>query len=69
MLTDKQLRGSTKSRTFITVPMTKDLKARIVKAARRNELSTARYIRRAVAEHMINNNEWSIPGPKKKGTQ
>lgn len=62
---DKKIRGNGGERTFITVPMSPEFRARVVKAAGRNELSTARYIRRAVAQHMEEANEWSIPGPAK----
>lgn len=57
------------NREFINVPMTPDMKARIVKAAGKNEMSSARYMRNAVMFYMASKNEWAIPGPsKRKGT-
>lgn len=50
---------------FINVPMTPDLKARVTKAAGKNELSNARYIRDAVTAYMEARNEWAIPGPRR----
>lgn len=67
-MNDKALRGKPENRTFITVPMSQDMKDRITKAAGRRELSTARYIRELMRESMERNNEWAIPGPR-KGSQ
>lgn len=54
------------NREFINVPMTPDMKARIVKAAGKNEMSSARYMRNAVMFYMAVHNEWAIPGPSKR---
>lgn len=65
-ISDKELRAAEDgNRVSITVPMSPDMKARIIKAAGRNELSSVRYIRKAIAFYMASNNEWSIPGPRK----
>ena len=65
-LDDKTLRSAEDgNRVSITVPMSEDMKARITKAAGRNELSAVRYIRKAIATYMVQENEWSIPGPRK----
>lgn len=63
---DKALRAAEDGgRVSVTVPMSPDMKQRITKAAGRNELSTVRYIRKAIVFYMAANNEWSIPGPRK----
>lgn len=64
-MNDKDLRGTALNRTFISVPMSEDMKARITKAAGRNELSTARYIRDCIVAYMTTRGDWSIPGPTK----
>jgi len=65
MRSDAQITGTTKNRTSVTVPMSPDFKARITKAAGRNEVSTVRYIRTAVERYMKDNAEYSLPGPTK----
>lgn len=63
---DKELRGSGDGRIFISVPMSKEMKTRIVKAALYNDKSTAQYMRKAISEYMKKNREWSIPGPTRR---
>jgi hypothetical protein len=64
-MNDKEMRGTPTSRVSVTVPMSEDMKARITKAAGKEELSTVRYIRKAVRLQMERDNHWSIPGPQK----
>jgi len=52
-------------RTWITVPMSEDMKTRIEKAAARNDVSRAEYVRAAIRHHMETENEWTLRGPKK----
>lgn len=55
-------------RVWISVPMPSDMRVRIKKAAARNDMTVAQYMRMAVVEHMRSNQEWSLPGPRKGST-
>jgi predicted DNA-binding protein len=52
-------------RAWVTVPMSPDMKERIEKAAARNEMPRAEYLRIAIRSYMEDTNEWSLRGPKK----
>jgi hypothetical protein len=55
-------------RVWVTVPMEEDMKVRIKKAAARNSQAVSEYVRTALISHMQENNEWSLPGPRKGAT-
>lgn len=55
------------ARSFINVPMDADLKRRVSKAADKYSMSAAAYMREAVADKLRANDDWSIPGPNRKG--
>jgi predicted DNA-binding protein len=50
---------------WISVPMAAEVKERIEKAAARNSMSRAEYLRIAIRSYMERSGEWSLRGPKK----
>ena len=58
----------TDDRVWVSIPMPPELKARIVKAAAKNDMSNAEYLRMAVTTYMQRAGEWTVRGPK-KGTR
>jgi len=52
-------------RAWVTVPMPAEVKERIEKAAAKNSMSRAEYLRIAIRSYMERSGEWSLRGPKK----
>lgn len=51
-------------RTWVSIPMSMDMKERIEKASARNDMAKSVYLRMAIRTYMERASEWSLPGPK-----
>ena len=52
-------------KAWVSIPVTPEIRDRYRKAAARNDMYMAEYLRMAVQAYMERSGEWSLPGPKK----
>jgi len=54
-----------KDKVWVSIPVTSEVRDRYRKAAARNDMSTAAYLRMATRTYMERSGEWALPGPKR----